>query len=480
MRTATEELVKKSVAKERQQRTIMTLHTSDDSPISVGETVRDMNFSELGLADRLLIAHSKDLRYAHGIGWLHWTGSHWQRDTSGKVEEYAKQTIRRAFTEIGNLGADERVGATKALTRLERAGAISGILSLATSDPRIRVSVDDLDTHDDLLVCTNGTIDLRTGKLRPSDRKDLMTRCTNAAFNPQAKAERFSRFLHEIFGCNEELIRFMQTTMGYSATGSTAEQCLWVLHGDGSNGKSVFLGACENALGDYACTASPETFMVKRNEGIPNDVARLAGVRCVTSIETEEGKRLAEALVKQMTGGDKLVARFMRREFFEFRPKFKIMLAANHRPRIVGTDWAIWRRVRLVPFTVTICEEARDNHLSETLAGEAEGVLAWIVEGAKRWYAEGLTLPAEVVAATDQYRAESDTVAGFIEACCRTGDGHHANGADLYAAYEAYCKGTGDRPLPTKSFARNLTSKGYPSGKSNGRIFREGIGLAVT
>lgn len=459
----------------------LTVHTTDDSEVTIGGTVKDENYTELGIADRMLVANGNDVRYAHGIGWLYWTGSHWKRDTDGKVEEFAKQTIRRTFIEIGNLAADERVWATKGLTRLERSGAIQGILALASSDPRARISVDDLDTHDDLLVCTNGTVNLRTGELCPSDRADLMTRSTNVAYRPDAKAERFQRFLREVFERNEELIQFMQKTMGYAATGSTAEQCLFFLHGDGSNGKSVFLGACENALGDYACTASPDTFMVKRSEGIPNDIARLAGVRCVTSIETEEGKRLAEALVKQMTGGDKLVARFMRREFFQFKPRFKIMLAANHKPRIVGTDWAIWRRVRLVPFTVTIPEKEKDTRLSETLAGEAEGVLAWVIEGARRWYAEGLTLPTEVVAATDEYRAESDTVAGFIESCCRTGDGLKANGGDLLHAYEEWCRDTGERPLPGKSFARNMTAKGFqPDRGAKNKVIRLGIALIET
>lgn len=206
----------------------------------------------------------------------------------------------------------------------------------------------------------------------------------------------------------------MQKAVGYSLTGSTEEQCLFILHGTGANGKSTFLNTISTMLGDYARQTPTDALLVKRGDGLSNDVARLHGARLVSAVEVEGGRRLAEAQVKQLTGGDLIAARFLYQEFFEFRPAFKLFLGVNHTPVIQGTDHGIWRRIHLVPFTVTIAKEDQDKRLGEKLRAERSGILRWAVEGGLAWQAEGLEPPLVVSMATEEYRAEMAILARFL------------------------------------------------------------------
>lgn len=255
--------------------------------------------------------------------------------------------------------------------------------------------------------------------------------------------------------------------MGYSLTGHTSEQVLLLLYGIGANGKSTFLETVRALLGDYATQADFTTFLKRESDGARNDLARLVGTRFVSAVEAEAGKPLAEALVKQLTGGDTITARFLFREFFDFRPAFKLWLAANHKPTITGGDHGIWRRMRLVPFTVTIPEAERDAKLTSKLAAELPGILAWAVRGWLAWRAAGLGLPPEVQAATASYRDEMDALGPFLDEATAAVDGARITAKELYEAYEAWCAANGERPRSQKGFAMSLRERGFEAVKGS-------------
>jgi putative DNA primase/helicase len=245
----------------------------------------------------------------------------------------------------------------------------------------------------------------------------------------------------------------------------------------GANGKSTLLKILLSLLADYGKQTGTETLLVKRGDQISNDVARLAGARLVSAVETESGRRLAEGLVKQLTGGDRMTARFLHREFFEFDPTFKLWLAVNHKPRITGSDHAIWRRIRLVPFTVTIPENERDPDLTEKLKAELPGVLAWAVAGCLAWQAEGLRAPEAITAATKEYRDESDVIATFISERCKAGPDCEVSKAGLYEAYAEWCEKSGERPLSKKELGARLMEKGFLDDRTKKSRFWRGIDL---
>jgi putative DNA primase/helicase len=307
-----------------------------------------------------------------------------------------------------------------------------------------------------------------------------MTKIAPYPYNPKAKCPIWLEHLNKIFNGDQEIIHFLQQAFGYSMTGSTSERVIFISWGSGANGKSITHDTIARAIGDYSMRTPTETLLIKRNEGIPNDVARLMGARFVYASEAEQGKRLAESLIKDMSGGEKIAARFMRAEWFEFYPEFKIWLSTNHKPIIRGTDNAIWDRIRLVPFDVTIPENERIKKevFEEILGGEMEGILAWLVEGCLDWQQNGLTTPGAVKAATGEYRNEMDVIGEFLAECCLTGEGLSATAKDLYAAYETFCDENGDKAVSKKMFGMKLEEKGFDSFRGT-RGVRTWIGLSV-
>lgn len=356
------------------------------------------------------------------------------------------------------------------------------MVKLAESEPAVSAQAHQFDACPWLLNCLNGTIDLRTGILSPHDPDNLITALVPVDYDPGATCPTWDAFVNRIMAGNVALITFLQRIIGYALTGSVSEQALFFLHGLGANGKSTFLKTILAVLGrDYAKQAAPDVLVENRNRH-PTEVADLAGVRFVASIEVSDGKRLAEALVKQLTGGDPMKARHMRQDFFQFDPTFKILLAANHKPVIKGTDHAIWRRIKLIPFTVTIPEAEQDKALDSKLLKELPGILAWAVRGCLDWQRDGLGVPSEVVDTTAAYRAESDVLTPFLDERCVRGEGFRTQAGPLFAAYRDWADANGIRShdqLTTVSFGRELQARGFDKStdKSKRLTFYAGLDL---
>jgi putative DNA primase/helicase len=432
----------------------------------------------MGNAARFARDHQDMTRYATGLGWLTWTGTRWAPDSTGEVERLARDTVRAIDAQVARTTDDvRRRDLRRWAEKSEQRSRVEAMLSLARSELALVVHVEALDRDPFALNTVSGIVNLRDGQLRDHAPAAMMTKLAPAFYFPGATCPRWLRFLDRIMGGNLELIEFLQRAAGYSLTGDTSEQVFFMLYGSGSNGKSTFLEVLRSILGDYALAAAAETFMVKASAGIPNDIARLRGARFVTAVETEDGRRLAETLVKQMTGGDTLTARFLHREYFEFRPTFKVWLATNHKPTIRGTDFAIWRRVRLIPFAVTVPEEDRDKRLAGKLLDESAGILAWLVEGCLRWQTRGLGEPEAVKAATDTYREEQDPIRQFIDECCLIDVGLRERTGALYAAFREWCEKNGRHVTNSMTFSLRLQERGLAAGRDRQGRFFEGIAL---
>jgi putative DNA primase/helicase len=437
------------------------------------------NLTEQGNAARLIHRHGHNLRYCFPWGrWLVYDEKRWKVDDTGEVLRLAKETVASIYQEAA-AAADEvaRKAVAKHAMRSESGAKIREMIFLARD--QVPVTPDNLDAAPDVLNVENGTVDLQTGDLREHRREDLITKLAPVEYDPNADASTWVAFLERVLP-SEDLRGFVRRAAGYSATGATSEQCMFINHGVGANGKSTFQEAISSALGDYALRAPTEMLLAKRAGGVPNDVARLKGARFVSASETEEGRRLAESLVKDLTGQDTITARFMRAEWFDFKPTHKLWLSTNHKPEIRGTDLAIWRRIRLVPWSVSIPPAEQDRNLPQRLHQELPGILAWIVQGCLEWRGEGLKAPNEVRRATMDYRAEMDVLAGFISDCCEVGAEHRSYASDLYKAYKLWCEETGEQRETQTKFGRRLSEKGHANGGKGGRrgaAIRLGISL---
>jgi putative DNA primase/helicase len=436
--------------------------------------------TDLGNAERLVHRHGNDIRYdSKSKQWLVWDGKRWVKDGELLVRSKAYETVRSIYAEAEQC-RDEKL--RRELARHAKASEsqhrIKAMVTLAQALPGIAVTTEQYDQDPWLLNVANGTIDLRTGELRPHKRSDYLTKLANVVYDPKAQCPTWERFLHRIMAGNERMIRYLQKAVGYSLTGDVSEQVIFFLHGHtGANGKSTFLSTIKHLLGDYAQGMQPETLMVKQHRSINNDIARLVGVRFVAAVEGDEGGRLSEALVKQMTGGDTITARFLYHEAFDFQPTHKIWFSTNHQPLIRGTDDAIWRRIRLIPFEVLIPEAERDPHLAEKLRAEFSGILRWAVEGCLLWQREGLGMPPEVQAATNEYRTDMDAVGRFLAECCIERPDAKVAAASLYAAYTQWCEQTGERPLSQRMLGRKLAERGYQPIRTSAVRMWQGIGL---
>lgn len=455
------------------------LHLADDpDPIAV------YHRTDLGNSERFVRDHQANACYCHEIGhWFVWDGTRWRMDNTGAASRLAGVTARNIYNEAASLDdADERAAMSKWAIASEAASRLASMVSLASSDAAIAVTPDQLDAHPWLMCATNGIINLATGELVDADPGAYCTRQISCAYDPTAEAPTWLAFLRQMLP-DDDVRQFVQRAVGYAMTGDVSEQCLFFLFGTGRNGKSTFLETISTLLGDYWVKTRADTIMLRRSDGgIPNDVAALRGARLVTVSEVNDGQRLNEALIKDLTGGDTISARFMRGEFFSFAPSFKLWLHGNHKPQIRGTDEGIWRRLRLVPFEVRLTEAQQDKTLPRRLRTEMPGILTWCVQGCLQWQQHGLSAPKAVLAATDAYRGEMDALGAFLADCCTLDPDQRATKSDMWQTYRDWCDGTGEKLFDTAiGFNRALAAHdGITDDRVRGIRRWRGIGIGKT
>jgi P4 family phage/plasmid primase-like protien len=447
-----------------------------EPPAKVEAAVVDERFTDVGNAKRLVRTYGNDLRYCHPWGkWLTWDDKRWLVDERGAVNLYAKQTVDQLFGDLAGCPEATRKAAVAHALKSEDAGRIAAMVSLARSEPGIPVVPDELDADDMLLNVENGIVDLRTGQLLPHDRNSLITKLAPVVFDSNATCPLWETFLDTIFQKNRALISFVQKLVGYALTGDVRAQIIVFLYGIGANGKTTFLETLLSLMGNYATQAAPNLLLEKKNESHPTELADLLGRRFVISTEVEQGRKFSEALVKQLTGGDRMKARYMRQDFFDFRPTHKLFIAANHKPIIHGCDEGIWRRMKVLPFNVVIPKGERDEGLMTKLAKERSGILNWAVRGCMEWQKNGLDVPKDVEDATTAYREEMDRLAGFLEDSCVIDKAGSATSAQLRVAYTSWCGVNGEEPIHQRTFAMMLKERGFESRKSHGTMLWLGI-----
>jgi P4 family phage/plasmid primase-like protien len=458
--------VKGAIEAVLQREAVYAIRDSPTTATPDGDT--SIRFTDVGNGERFAQHHREHVRFCYGLKqWLVWDGQRWNPDTDQCVMRLAKQTAKSFYglAERASDG-DVRKALAKWAVKSEEEPRLNSMLSLARSEPGIAISMDQLDSDPLLLNVLNGTLDLRTGDLRPAHREDFITKLVPVPYRPEAVCPEFERLLTRLFETVPTVREYLQRIFGYSLTGLTSEQCFFIFYGTGSNGKSTILRAILDLLGDYGITTRPETFLVKRGDGIPNDIAALAASRMVVALESEQNKQLAEGLMKGMTGGDKISARKLHQEYFTFAPQFKLFIGTNHKPTIRGTDHAMWRRVRCIPFVEVIPDHEQDKQLSEKLRAEFSGILNLLVQGCLAWQRDGLGPPLEVQQATAAYRAEQDVLGAFLKDRCVLEPTAKSVKKELYENYIVWCEENGERDrLTMREFTKALREQGMVDAK---------------
>ncbi len=453
----------------------------------------DMN--DFGNANRLIHRHGDDMLFVRDIGWFIWDRTRWNHETgSDEAIKRAHLTARAIVSEVHALKdrGDKYVDRAGLLARHAVASGnqakTHAMLAAAAVYKSQRIEA--LDSDPFLLASPGGTIRLASQcSMRENRRDDLMTRSLGTAYREGAQCPIWEKFLIDIMP-DADMRAFLQRICGYCLTASTSEQAFFIFWGSGKNGKSTFVDAIREVMGDYAINSPVSTFLAKRDgnsgsEASP-DLARLPGARLVTAAEPPEGARLDEAKIKEMSGGELMTARHLNQGFFDFKPVFKAVISTNHRPSIRGADHGIWRRVRLVPFTVQIPDNKVDRDLGNKLRKEREGILQWMITGAEDWFQQGLNPPKQAIAAVEDYRASEDPVGEFLKARCElpgdmpdpsTGRPYEIGAKALRAAYKAWCDEEGLEPLRDKAFGSKVIARGISTRKSHGLTVYVGVCL---
>ncbi len=417
---------------------------------------------DVGNALRFVHYYGDDVRWTNEWGWLVWDGKRWSRDLLNRTRLMA-QGLRDKVIQHA-LELDDRKGSDELLTLAKKLGQTNTINALLTeAAPRVSCKTLDFDTDPWLLNCNNGTLDLRTGQLYPHDRAQMISKVAPFPYDKDANPQRWRMFIYQIVQSDVALYQFLQRSLGYSLSGSTREQSMFIMYGSGSNGKSTMWGTVLKVLGDYGMNTPVKTLLRKeRDNGINNDVARMVGARFVTASEPDMGKHLDVATVKDLTGGDPVTARFLNKEFFTFDPVLKIWLSTNHKPIIRDTTNSIWRRINLIPFLAKFDGASKDPNLPDTLLQEGTGILNWLIAGCEEWQRVGLNPPDSVRAAGEQYRAEMDPLGPFLLEVCDVGNGsYEVMHKSLYQAYQTWCTESGERPVTSRTLVDMMTERGY-------------------
>ena len=436
----------------------------------------------------LIKAHKNDMRYCFDWKcWMVWNGTHWLKDTSGQMMRWAKATVKDLARLLPALDDKQAFALLAHIKSSLATSKLKAMLESAQSEDGMQITPAEFDTNHWLLTCKNGTVDLRLGTLRDASRSDFITKCIPITYASEATCPTWRTFLTRIMNNDTALVDFLQRAIGYSLTGDTREQCLFMLYGTGANGKSTFLDVVQSLLGVYAQSTPASTLLAKHGlDAVSNDIARLHGARFLSVTEISEGKRLNEALIKKLTGNDVLTGRFLYAEFFDFKGAFKIWIACNHKPMLEGTDYAMKRRIKVVPFEVTFKDDAQgelrqDKTLPEKLHAELSGILIWAIQGCLTWQSKGLDIPVKVKEESDEYFNSMDTVGRFIKQMCmeppEAPDTIKVSSNSLYKTYQEWCKAKGEEEKSLKLFGASLTEHGCPRKHEYTGWFWHKIGL---
>ncbi|MFA6930867.1 MAG: phage/plasmid primase, P4 family [Lentisphaeria bacterium] len=456
--------------------------TIGQAPVKSRKEKKLYSFDDTGNAERFSDTFGESIRYSYASkAWIYYDGRKWCYDVTGTIKRMADEVVEEMKHDMKfyvdnapeSIDPDEMEKAfTKHLKQSRSSRSKDAMIKEAQH--RAPITPDALDAHTSLLNTPNGIINLRTGDLMQHSKDKLITKITNCEYTDKIDCPQWDQFLLDIFDGDRELIHYMQKSIGYSLTGSTKEDCAFFCYGTGRNGKSTFLDIISDALGDYATNIQPETIMVKQaSSGPTGDIARLKGARLVTSSEPNEGVRLNEGLLKQLTGGDKVTASKKYENEFEFYPEFKLWMSTNHKPVIRGTDVGIWSRIRLIPFTVRIPDERMDKNLKHKLKQELPGILKWAVDGCLLWQREGLKTPAAVLASTSEYRGEMDVISGFLDACCEiTNTPQKVRAKDVFTAYLKWAKENNEYEMKSTKFGIEMGKRFDKEHDRDGTFYR--------
>lgn len=431
-----------------------------DGDVTDAETIlKHSNMTDAGNAESFEALHGENVRYCHTRRkWLIWDGARWAIDATAHVNRLALETARRRYLASVDISDnDARLKLAKFATISENTTRIDNALKSATSLPSLRTTIHQWDANPWLVATRKGeTVDLRTGTTKEARKSDYLTAAVGVTFDRSADCPRWTQFLNEVFAGDAELIRYVQRAIGYSLTGSTIEQKLFILHGNGANGKSTFLDVLSDLAGDFHAAAGFETFDASNRDNKRDDLAALRGKRLVTVIEADEDRRLAEARVKAVTGNDTIRCRFLYGEWFDYKPAYKIWLAVNHKPIIIGTDHGIWRRIALIPFLQTFAGSDIDPRLGQKLRAELPGIFNWAIHGAMEWHANGLGTCQIIESATAEYRSDSDLVGQWISDCCYLSPDAKMDRKAGYTSYKYWAEGEGMKPMTANSWGRRM------------------------
>jgi putative DNA primase/helicase len=455
--------------------TVNTFSTKDDEALNVygfnqessQKETSPRSWDDMGMAQRFLDMFPHSFLYSMvDKTWYVYNGSYWKQDNQGLIEKAADKVINNLKNEKHvipeDVDEDDYKKAWKKFEKRERSRS-SKVNMVNEIKHLVPVLHNQWDQEHMLLNTPSGYIDLTNGTLHNHNYNKMFTQETGVDFSENVDCPLWIKFLNQTFQNDQELIHFFQKIIGYSLTGSNSEQVMFILYGNGRNGKSVLLNIIKYIFGSYAKTMNATTIMQKRigiSQGATSDIARLEGARLVVSSEANEGDRLDESLVKQMTGGDTLVARYQYGKDFEFDPVFKLFMATNHKPKIYGTDEGIWRRLVIIPFTHTVKKENVDKKLEDKLKAESMGILKWAIEGAMMWQSEGLNPPDVIQNAGNEYRKEMDVIEAFIDECCVTNDSYKVKASELFDAYKKWANETNNwEGMTNNKFGREITKR---------------------
>lgn len=421
------------------------------------------------MAEAFAVMYRHLFRFTAGMGWMRCMPHYWVRDDQMTAYDCARQVARQAAGEEATIKQQRAICSAR---------TINAIVTIARTDPQLVLPAEHWDADPYDLNTPAGVIDLRTGRVRPLRDEQYFTKCTTARPDFSAASPTWDRFLQEVFIGDRPMIEFIQRMVGYLLTGDRSEQKIFFLQGVGANGKSTLVDFIGRLLGSYSHKLPAHVLMHTPFQGHPTELAQLRGKRLAISSEIEDGQYWAESRIKELTGDETLTARFMRHDFFEFRQSQKHLVVGNHKPRLKGGDAAIARRFVLVPFLAKFSGDKRDPRMLERLQAEAPAVLAWAIEGAMKWRAEGLGIPAAVADASQAYMAENDDLQMWIDECCVLTSSARTKATPLYGNYLGWLKARGQHAPSMKTWADRLsTVPGITKRKSNGTIVYDGIGV---